>query len=111
MIEQYLFWIIVVILLILWIYYHFGESSKCPSCKKWYAKQHLTTEPIREEVGYKVFTEKSQIKNETGEVIGTTEHSEQRKVKTVHYLHCYQCKKCGYQWTFESQEDHYDFYE
>lgn len=109
--EQYIFWIIVIAPLIFGIYCYRGYSTICPSCNKWYAEQHLTTEIIEEKIGYKVFTEKSQIKNEAGEIIGTTEHSEQRKVKTVQYLYCYQCKFCGYQWTLESQEDHYDFYE
>ena len=80
------------------------QETKCPKCKKPFAKKRISRQYIGNEDGYETVTRTDVNKNRNGVTIGTTERQEQVHVIYKKYRNIYKCKKCGYEWAIITQE-------
>lgn len=74
---------------------------KCPKCNtEFLSEDILTGKTLLNSSTYRgTRMEKGEVKNLSGQVIGTTEYSVPYSHETYTYNYHYRCKKCSYTWT------------
>lgn len=80
----------------------FGFGSSCPSCRKWFAKQELSSDLIDQSSGYEFQTTRDTHRSNDGKVVGTTDRRVQVHVTRSTYRNHNQCKHCGHEWVTQS---------
>lgn len=90
-----LFWVFVISTFIL-----AGVDSRCPSCKKLFARKRINKTFVDSAEGYDTVTRVDTIKNRRGETIATKERKEQVHMTTNYYRIDCKCKKCGHEWHY-----------
>jgi uncharacterized Zn finger protein (UPF0148 family) len=83
-----------------------GVSTRCPSCKKWWAESFIGAEEVDRKGGYETVTRRDRHRDGWGRSIGTTERQEQAYVTRITYLNQYRCKYCAHRWTQTSVKAH-----
>lgn len=80
-------------------------SWECPSCGYKFTNEEVSKEETSSKMGYRTITRREH----NHETENPGEWQEQVRVKTVEYLHTYQCSNCGHTWTKTSTQQFQDF--
>jgi hypothetical protein len=83
-----------------------GYTTRCPSCKKWWAGELIDREEIDVQEGYKTVIRNDPVRNKRGRIIGYVKRPERVYVVYVTYLNYYKCKYCRYKWTTTSTSEY-----
>ena len=83
----------------------YAQHTKCPKCRKPFARHLENVELISTEPFYKTITREDVTRDRHGRVKSTTERDEQirmiRKVYDEHYI----CKKCSHTWIVQDEQE------
>ena len=80
-------------------------SRECPNCEYIFTNKEINKQVASSKTGYRTIT-RQERNNKTDE---KREWEEQIRVKTVQYLHTYQCKNCEHIWHGTSTSQYQDF--
>jgi hypothetical protein len=95
--------IALVVLLIIFAVFQF--SPECSNCEYIFTRNELSKEEIASKTGYRTIT-----RHEHNSKDEEKRHwQEQVRVKTIEYLHTYQCTNCSHTWTEKSTKQFQDF--
>jgi hypothetical protein len=83
-----------------------GYTTRCPLCKKWWARELVARKEIDVQDGYKTVTRIDPVRDKRGREIGYVERPERVYVVYVTYQNYYKCKHCGYKWTTISTSEY-----
>lgn len=82
-----------------------GTTTRCPSCKKWWARDLTDKEEVGRTNGYKTVIRHDINRDADGREIGRTERQEQVHVTRIEYRNHYRCGFCRHMWiTFSTSE-------
>ena len=104
-------WIPLVSIVLLVVYMRL-RGTKCPKCKRWYARLSEGSRFIGETQGYKTVpvterhyaTQYDGERNKIGMTEVVTKTNEQRHYIDRYWEHYYRCKFCGHRWESTSSE-------
>lgn len=77
-----------------------GKGTKCPNCKRWFARKKIRKEFLDSSGHYATKNRTDIQRNSRGEQIGTIERQEQIHVTTNHYRQYCKCKYCNYNYSY-----------
>ena len=80
-----------------------GIKTRCPECKRWFARKEVGKEYAGSNEHYETKNRQYVTRNRHGQVLTTTEHPEQVHMTTNYYSHNCICRKCGYEWTYNTK--------
>jgi hypothetical protein len=83
-----------------------GYTTRCPLCKKWWARELVDREEIDVQDGYKTVIRIDPVRDKRGREIGYVERPERVYVVYVTYRNYYKCKYCRYRWTTISTSEY-----
>ena len=93
------------------IYAGVGASSRCPSCKRWFAESKTGVTRIDARTGFQVRDVTTETKNSAGVVTARHTTQQQFRVLTETWRHDYVCIHCGHGWATSSVTSTENFHE
>jgi hypothetical protein len=85
-----------------------GYTTRCPNCKKMFARKLTSRDELGREGKFKTVTRQDITRDASGKEVFRTQRQEQVHVTDIKYENHFTCKYCQHTWDAESVSEQVD---